>query len=172
MAKNRKSKRRAQELISAPGSLTITADDVVTTLLVSAPTPADLMTMRRWVRARPSKADSQGLSSAELEGLSAEDRIVVLKEYARTAKGKRDLSPEELLDVLQSPEGCACMVWLAAKRHQPGLRLEDVQALVTAANVDQVLADFDEAAGVEDEEGEEGTIDPKADGPGSSSPTP
>ena len=161
-----KKRLRNAQIVSAPGPLTLTLGDRTETFLVRPPTPADLLSVQRWVRAnvRPGATEPQGISSDELAGLAPEDRLIVLREYATAKAGRRELTQSEMLEGLQSPAGCSYMIWLSARPQHPNLRLEEVRSFISDANVDQVLADFDDAAGIEND-------DPKAAGSGSVSPT-
>ncbi|MEO2090709.1 MAG: hypothetical protein ABGY75_14585 [Gemmataceae bacterium] len=156
-------KRRNQELVSAPTPLTI-GDR---TFLVVPPSEKDTITIYRWARQHIRECKPVGLSSEELAGLSPEDKAFLLKEYAKTAKGKRQITEQDIQDLLFEPEGLAFMIWVSAKKQEPSLKLEEVKALVTEDNCDQVFADFGEATGHEDREGH---LDPKAPSPPSSSP--
>ncbi|VTS03282.1 hypothetical protein [Tuwongella immobilis] len=161
---HKKNRRHSQEIISAPGPLTIGNR----TLLVSAPTPADLFTMRKWIFANAERilqsSQPVGLQQADLDRLDPEAQQTLLREFAMARSRKRELSADELFDVTTSPEGAAMMVWLATRKHDRSIRLEEIQALIDASNVDQVLADFDTATGVQVED----QIDPKALGASSS----
>lgn len=156
-------KKRTQELVSAPAPLTV-GDR---TFLVSKPTKKDSLTIYHWAVKHLKEAKPAGLSSDELRGLSPEDRQFLLKEYARAAKGKRQITEQDIQDAMLTPEGLAFMVWVSAKKQEPALTLKEVQALVTEDNCDQVFADFGDATGID----EEGDVDPKAPGSDSSSPT-
>lgn len=134
-------------------------------LLVTKPSAQDLVAMQRWVLSQPLANEPQGISSAELAGLSDSDRVIVLREYAKAAKSKRMPTDAEIMLLVTSPAGVARQVWNAARRHQPSLKIEDIARLVTDANADQVSEALDVALGV-DPEGE-GSSDPKAPaGPG------
>lgn len=161
-------KKRTQELVSAPAPLAIKGPDGTDrTFLVVPPSKKDSLTTYRWAVQHLKEAKPAGLSSEELKGLCPEDRAVLLKEYARAAKGKRAVTEQDIQDAMLTPEGLAFMVWVAAKKQDPALKLQDVQALVTEGNCDQVFADFADATGID----EEGEVDPKAPGSDSSSPT-
>lgn len=155
--------------VSAPGPMTIGGR----TFLVRGPAKADLLTIRTWIRKNYARILGRppglGFTSEDLAGLSAEDRKLFIAEAARTAKRQRDeISPDEALDVTTCPEGAAFMIWVAARRYDPTITFEWLKKEITAENVEQVLADFDTACGVEDKEGQP---DPKAPGADSSSPT-
>lgn len=160
-------KKRTQELVSAPAPLTVAGPGGDRTFLVSKPTKKDSLTIYNWAVQHLKEAKPAGLSSEELAGLSPEDRAFLLKEYARAAKGKRQITEQDIQDAMLSPEGMAFMLWVSARKQEPALKLQDVQALVTADNYEQVFADFGEATGID----EEGGVDPKAPGSDSSSPT-
>lgn len=88
-----------------------------------------------------------------------------MKEYARAARGQRRVTEEDVQEAMFTPEGMAFMLWVSARKQDHALKLQEVQALVTADNYEQVFADFGEATGIDDEEGD---ADPKAPGSGSS----
>lgn len=166
MAKNKKAD---QLVVAAPGPLTI-GDK---TYLVGPPSKADLLNIRKWVRKNHSRLlgapTGLGFTSKDLEGFSLEDRRLFIAEAAKgIKKPKKELSEDEVFDLLTTPEGAAYMVWIAARRFDSSVTLKEFTDAITDENVEQVLADFDDATGVEDKEGE---ADPKAPGSDSSSPT-
>lgn len=158
---------RNQQITAAPGPLTVGGK----TFLVGPPTPADLLNLRRWLRrewAKQPAAAGPALASADLAALDPADRRVFLEAYAGRLTAKREPTEEEAFDLMTSPAGAAYMVWVSARKHQPALTLEEVRSLVTEENVDQVLADFDEATGHADpDDPAPDAIDPKAPGPAS-----
>jgi hypothetical protein len=161
-------KKRTQELVSAPAPLTISGTDGDRTFLVSKPTKKDSLTIYNWAVQHLKEAKPQGLSREELDGLPPHLQELMVKEYAKAARGKRRVTEEDVQEAMLTPEGMAFMLWVSARKQEPGLKLHEVQALVTADNYEQVFADFGEATGIEDEEG---GVDPKAPGSASSSPT-
>lgn len=163
------SPRRTALVVSAPGPLTL-GDR---TFLVGKPSKADLVTIRTWVRQSAPRilgaTAGLGFTSDDLKGLSPEDRRLFLAEAAKAAKrGKKELSEDQVMDLMTSPEGAAYMVWIAARKHDPSVTFEWLKAQITDDNVADVLAAFDDATGVQDAEGEP---DPKAPGSASSKPT-
>lgn len=143
------------------------------TFLVGKPSKADLVTIRTWVRTNAPRilgaTAGLGFTSDDLKGLSPEDRRLFLGEAAKAAKrGKKDLSEDQVMDLMTSPEGAAYMVWVAARKHDPSVTFEWLKAQVNEDNVADVLAAFDDATGVRDEEGDP---DPKVPGSASSGPT-
>jgi hypothetical protein len=157
-------KKRTQELVSAPAPLTV-GDR---TFLVSKPTKKDSLTVYNWAVQHLKEAKPQGLSADELKDLPPHLQELMVKEYAKAARGKRRVTEADIEEAMLTPEGLAFMVWVSARKQDPALKLADVQGLVTADNYEQVFADFGEATGIEDGEGD---VDPKAPGSDSSSPT-
>jgi hypothetical protein len=144
----------------APGVLDIQdADGKTHTFLVSRPSASDLIVMRKWILAQslPDQGQAQGLTSAELEGLKPEERALLIREYARAKGSRREPTENEAVLIVFSPAGVAMQVWLAARRHQPGLKKEEVGALVTESNYEQVINDLDRAIGAAED-----PDDPKA----------
>jgi hypothetical protein len=147
-----------------PGLLEIPGDQP-RTLLVTKPSANDLIIVRRWVLSQQLPEQARGLSSAELAGLTPEDRMVLIKEYAKAkAGGRREPTEAESLELLCSREGVVLMVWLAARKHQPITR-EEVSAFVTAENCEEIMALLDKAIDANEE-----PTDPKAPGGSPSSP--
>jgi hypothetical protein len=169
-----KKQTRNEKVTAAPGPLKLGER----TYLVLPPTPADMLSLRKYLRGRHRKERATaagdalpGLRSEELAGLTPEDRLAVLREFARTKAtdtgGKSTMTEDEAFDLLQDPDGASYMIWLSARRHQT-VTLEEIRAAITDDNVDQILEDFDEASGAEDPE--TGDIDPKAPGSDTSGP--
>lgn len=156
--------KKNQQLISAPAPLTI-GDRV---FMVSKPTTADSLTAYNWAMQHLKEAKPQGLSREELEGLPPHLQELMVKEYAKAARtGRRKITDEDIAEAMLTIEGTAFMIWVSAKKQEPSLKLAEVQGLITEANYLQVYADFGEATGLTNEEGD---VDPKAPGSGSSSP--
>ena len=163
-------KKKTQELVSAPAPLTVKGPDGTDrTFLVAKPTKKDSLTIYNWAVNHLKESKPQGLSREELEGLPAHLQELMVKEYAKAARsGRRQITEEDITEAMLTPEGTAFMIWVSAKKTEPALKLAEVQALVNADNFEQVYADFGEATGIIDAEGD---VDPKAPGSGSSSPT-
>lgn len=153
----------------APGVLELVdAAGTPHTLLVTRPSAADLITMRKWVLAQPlpDQGQAQGLTSEELEGLKPEERALLIREYARAKGTRREPTESEAVLAVFSPAGVAMQLWLAARRNHPELKKGDVAALVTEANYEQVLDDLDRALGASED-----PADPKAPAGSPSSPS-
>jgi hypothetical protein len=153
--KNRPSKTkrriRNQQIVSPPMPLTLRhpATNEEWTILVSAPTPADLIAIGNWVRSqwKPS-ADVAGLSKSDFGDLDQAERAMVIKEFAKAkASMQREMTELEAVAIIYTPEGFSRMIWYASKRHQPGIQLEKIKGYITGENYEQVAADFDVATG-------------------------
>lgn len=152
----------------APGVLVVKdAAGQEHTLLVNKPSATDLILMRKWVLAQPlpEGGAGQGLTSEELGGLKPEERVLLIREYARAKGTRREPTEGEATQLVYSAPGVAMQVWLAARRHHPGLTKEAVAKLVTEANWEQVISDLDAAVGADED-----PDDPKAPGGPPSSP--
>lgn len=152
----------------SPGVLVIETDGGPHTFLVGKPSTNDLIAMQRWIHAHPLKElPGRGLSSDELAGLKPEEKLILLREYAKAKGQRREPTEGEVLDLVFSPGGVAMQVWLAARKHDRSLKREAIAELITEENYEQVSADLDAALGAE-----EGASDPKKpDGPDSSPPS-
>lgn len=144
---------RGQKASAAPGVMTLGDRD----LFVRPPTPANLLTVRKWARkkwAADLKAEAgdgpRPIDSAELEGLSPADRLEVLKAFGAARATGRQLTEAAAMDIVTSPEGTALMVYLSASPFHADLTLEWVREQITEDNVGTVLEDFNEQAAVED----------------------
>ncbi len=163
---------RNQKVAASPGVLTLGP----LTLLVIAPTGADTMALRKWARARwkerlKSLPVPVGITTAELEGLSPEDRMTVLKSYGqhKAANPERQITADEAFDILTTPDGMALMIYLSARHHTPDVTYEAVRAQITDENVDAVQEAFNEQTAPEDPE--TGDPDPNERGRDTSSPS-
>lgn len=128
-------------------------------LLVNPPTTQDLITVQKWVLSQPI-ASQKGISSKELEGLSAEDKKLVIDSYIKNRGAKRMPSEAEVVELLNTIEGTALQVWLASRDSHPDLLLEDVKTRITPENILKVKADLDLATRAPGDELDE--EDPKA----------
>lgn len=150
-----------------PGTLTVAGRLFV----VGQPTPADFVLLRKHVRRRspvasapPRTALAQAIE--DTAGLPADLRKSILeaavKNGGATPPQAAPLDPEAeklaIVEALGEPDVCAFWLWALARKHEPGLALDAVTPLVTAANVDGVFADLLIASGMAD-------ADPNAPGP-------
>jgi len=126
------------------------------TLLVQKPSANDLLLMQRWVLSQPTVGETQGLCDADLNGLSPERQLLLIREFAKAKNGKRTPTDAEIMQLTYSPAGVALQLWLAARKNHPDFTREKAAALVTADNADQVAIGLDAACDAED-----GTSDPK-----------
>src|SRR5688572_16796349 len=136
MAKNKKADRL---VVSAPGPLTV-GDK---TYLVGPPSKADLLNIRKWVRKNHTRLlgapAGLGFTSKDLEGFSPEDRRAFIAEAARGVKmGKKELTEDDVFDLLTTPEGAAYMVWVSARKFDPTVTLKEFTDAITDENVEQV----------------------------------
>ena len=76
--------------------------------------------------------------------LTGDDCRLLMSELHRLT-GRRRPTPEQQSQQLYNPAGCCYLVWLSARKHHPRLCLEDIEPLVTDANVVQILADVSRA---------------------------
>ena len=130
--------------------LTIRKDDKILQLFVSPPGNAELYAFRRWVRSRL-KSQTVPLSQLGLDQLSAADRKTLIDSYVRhCAASQPQVSADDIMDLTQTPEGCAQMVWLCSRGSKTVVKLIDIQTMIDESNVDQVLGDFDAATGIAD----------------------
>lgn len=113
------------------------------TLLVCKPSPRDLLVMQKWLLSRPVEDEDKGLTSAEMAGLSPEDKLLLIREYAKAKRGKRSPTEGEVINSIYSVEGVVMQLWLACRKHQPGIQKADIEPLVTAENYDDVLTSLD-----------------------------
>lgn len=129
----------------APGTISLGGE----VYLVGQPTPADFVTLRKRLR-ELWKAEHQNTLAAvtqELAGIPKEYHGVILAEAVK-AKPSTEPSNEALLALLMQEAGCRFWTWLLLRKHAPALTQTQVAELVTAGNVDQVLADLFEAGGM------------------------
>ena len=153
------------QAVASPGPLTIGE----TTYLVSQPSPSTLgsLVTAAVAWAKKQKRAPAGLAEA-LEGVPEHLQVVMAKEFAQTIAQPVEVEPEDAAkQYAMTAEGAAMLIWLAARKHQPGLQLQEVRALITDENLFQVLADYGEVIqvpGLKEEDGD----DPKAGGPGGS----
>lgn len=150
--------KRQHDVIGAPAPLRVDGPDGPRDFLVNKPSPVDLATMQKWVLAQPLSEPSQGLTSDEMAGLKPEDRVLLVREYAKVKSTRRAPNEIEVIQLITSAAGVAMQLWLAARRNHPGLSLDDVRKLVTDSNAIQVSVDMD--AALEPDDGE--PDDPKA----------
>ncbi|WP_157368651.1 hypothetical protein [Zavarzinella formosa] len=133
---------------NVPEPLTITKGDKTLRLIVGQPGPSELYAFRRWARTKL-KARTTPLSELGLDGLSPNDRKTLIDSYVRhCAAVQPEPSVADFIDLMQTPSGCARMVWLSSRRTMPELKLADVEAMINEQNADAVLAGLDPAAGL------------------------
>lgn len=136
----------------APG--TITLDGQV--YLVGQPTKADFVTLSKRLREMWKRDNQNTLAqvTAELSGIPKEHHAAIIEAAVR-AKPSIEPDSAALSALLQHEEGLRFWTWLLLRKHDPVLTQARVAELVSADNVDQVLADLFEAGGMAQIEGAE-----------------
>lgn len=160
MQPNRKT-TRGKKVAGSPGVLKVGDRE----LFVRTPTPADMYTLRDWVRRvwkeRVNKdgGDVPSLTSKDLEGLSPADRIEVLRAYGAARADGRKISEAEATDIIMTPDGLAWCILVSARPLHDGLTYEWVRAQITPENYADLYDTYnDQTAGEDPETGE---ADPK-----------
>lgn len=136
---------RNEQIISAPVPLVL-GDD---TFLISPPTAADGRCLFRSYKLYLEKEPvSSGLNKDELALLTPAERVAFIQAFAteRAKSGVSKSSPtlDGFATWLMTPVGAAHMIWVLGRQHQNGLKLSEVQKLITDENLEEVLADFDD----------------------------
>ena len=154
---------RNDAMVDAPAVLTIEGPGGPSVFLCSRAGPQELLALRRWVRSKVKLIPVVPFTAEELKAMSKKERELFIKEFARTrAAGGRPedtIDQAEAMELLCTPEGVARQVFHSAARNHPGLKLEELQALITPENVAQVQRDFEAATTSEGG-------DPNSEGPG------
>lgn len=172
--RDKRVRARNDAIVDGPVPFTLTGPDGRSrNFLLTRHGPAELLAMRRWIRGvlePKAKGPALPFSREELDSLKPKEREILLKAYgaerARTPKTTDvPIDETEAMELVLSPEGVARMIWLSAKRHQPGITLEDIMASVTEANVTEANEAY-AAAMIP-----EGDDDPKTPRPNLSSET-
>lgn len=148
-------KKREQELVSAPAPLTVGGK----TFMVCKPSKKDSLSIYNWAVSHVKKSKPQGLNPDDWKDLPLHLQEVMVKEYAKCMAGKRTLTEQDITEAMLTPAGIAFMIWIGAKKSDSTLKLQDVECLISDENYEQVFADFNDATGIVDEEGQ---VDPKA----------
>lgn len=105
------------------------------------------MTLRRWAKKRVKTPLQEAIAVVR-------DEPREVKEIVLTAAVKNQpltaLSAEAVQDELGTPEGCAFLFWLLARKHHPGITPATFREHITEETVDVVLADLLDATGLAD----------------------
>lgn len=130
--------------------------------LVSQPTDADFVTLRKHLRElfgrsakSPLKAIMDDLKMLPLH-LQAE---AIKAAVQQQSGGGSEPTADAMQSILYTPEGCCFWLWLLARKNDRALDIQTVRASITEENVDDILAQIMRATASEDVAG-------KADGPG------
>lgn len=121
------------------------------TLLVSAPTDADVMA----ITLQASRSSRTPLARLTLDpafhALGAPLQTVAVREAAHAqVGGAPGLDAQEMLGALTAPDVLSFAIWVLARKNHPELRREDIRSLVTDANAVEVFVLFNEASGMAD----------------------
>ncbi|WP_020469121.1 hypothetical protein [Zavarzinella formosa] len=145
--------RRMVMMISPPGHLTIGRGAGEITLAVGLPTVPDLVSLRRWaVPLAANLAFRRDLPEWHLDGdcLTAEEREFAVGTYLR-GQVKSGVSPDDVLDVFESVEGAARIVWHAAGLMRSGHSFERIREAVAMLDPVEALIRLDTATTVPEE---------------------
>lgn len=142
------SKTANQLATGAPGTISVGE----TTFLVGQPTDADFVTMRKhFVKVWKARNSAPLKAVAEaVKGLPPAVAAEAIKEAARLQAGNQEPSDDAIKGMIHDAECCAFWVWVLAKKHDAGLKLDVVQSLVTDETVDDVFAQLLVATGLKD----------------------
>jgi hypothetical protein len=116
--------------------------------LVRQPTPADLLCLRSWVKARlqtPLQAVAR-----RLKDLPADVQEAAVRQAVALEASGSELTYDRVQEELATPEGCGFWLWHLAKDQHAGLTPENVRPLITRENVYAVLSDLLAAARMRD----------------------
>lgn len=143
-----KKQLRNEAMASAPGLLTLhRPDGAAWEVEVCKPTKSEILKLYEWAK---KVHKPNGPDWSFLKGMEPEDKQFYLARLAaENAKSPAKKTPpptaDELEEILLSPEGVARQIFIAGRRFQRDIRIEDVQACVTADNFIDVMCDFDDA---------------------------